>query len=229
MKFQFLHIEKTAGMSLHAMFHRDFFCYLSPDPRKQWNPDKKSMLVKNFSNGGHNIVRSRQFEFQFTILRDPIARYISHFNWRTNVMGESWTFDDFLEKDDYKDFQYNKLVHYTNRMEVTSILSEFSFVGIFEDMEKTMRILCDSLNLHPAPILENSKNHKNPIRKTDLSSTQLEICHMNNRKDQEIYDQACVIFDQIKTPNIELTDYESLGNLARIKQKSFNLLTRARR
>lgn len=229
MKFQFLHIEKTAGMSLHAMLHRDRFFYLSPDPRKVWDPDQKSIFFSYLNNGGHSIRRSEKFPFQFTIMRDPIDRYLSHFNWRNNIMGENWMFEEYLEHEEYKDFQFKKMKHYTNKNDVDSILRIFSFVGIFEDFEITLRILSDRLGLHPIPVRENQKSYACALKKRDLTEAQLERCRENNLVDYELYGVARDLFETTPVPSNTLEAYRTLSLHARAKQKSFNLLTRARR
>lgn len=63
-------------------------------------------FFNNLSNGGHSIIKSKKFPFQFTIMWDPIDGYLSHFNWHNNIMGENWYFEEYLQNKGYKDFQF---------------------------------------------------------------------------------------------------------------------------
>ena len=229
MKFQFLHIEKTAGMSLHAMLHRDHFAYLSPDPRRTWDPDIQPWILRNFSVGGHNIKRSDRFKYQFTIMRDPVARYISHYNWRKKMMGESWSFDEFLKIDEFMNFQSKKMRCYTGKHIDKDVLESFSLVGIFEEFDNTIGHLCDLLNLWPVTVKENQKHYDNPLTSSQLSESQLKSCRINNSLDQQLYDAAFKLFKAKAPPANSALRYEKLGALSKFKQKSFNVLTHARR
>lgn len=227
--FQFLHIEKTAGMSLHAILHRDYLCYLSPDSRAAWNPDEKRWPIGNFSNGGHSIVSSERFKYQFTVMRDPLTRYLSHFNWRKNIMGETWSFEEFLDKEEYNNFQFKKMQQYTRKQHDSDILDHFSLVGIFEDFEKTMRILCQDLNIRPVIIRENQKKYEQKIDLNTITSTQRQKCLENNTLDTRLYIKAKEALIERPMPSVHVKYSKGIGKAVKAKQKILNLLTRAPR
>lgn len=226
MKFQFLHIEKTAGMSLHAMLHRDCFLYISANPRNVWDPDKKKWPLRDFSNGGHSIKRSERFEYQFTVLRDPVDRYISHYNWRTQVMGHAWTLEDFFSIERFRNFQWKKLSYYTGSEDIESVLAAFSLVGIFEEIEMTLGFLCRDLGITPELYQENRKTYDLSIRRSDLSDRQLSAAIENNRFDVQIYEQALSRLIKLGSPNVSIVKTGRVPNKVRFKQKAFNVLAR---
>jgi len=225
MRFQFLHIEKTAGMSLHAMLHRDNFLYISPDPSVVWDPNKKPWPMNFLSNGGHSIVYSENFDFQFTILRNPLERYLSHFNWRTQIMNESISFDEFITMDCYKNFQWKKIKKYTGEEEVEDALGKFDFVGMFEDFDKTSRIICEKLSLKPVYYIDNNKQSEKKI--PCLDNFTKKIIMENNEIDFKVYERAKNNFYQHFVPDIEMCESErGVGLSLRFKQKASNFLLR---
>lgn len=79
---------------------------------------------------------------------------------------------------------------YTNENELESILRSFSFVGIFEDFERTICFLSDYLSLDPVPVRENQKAYAQTLKKSDVSKAQLEQCCENNLLDSQLYKLA---------------------------------------
>ena len=227
MKFQFLHIEKTAGMTMHRILHRDYFNYVSPDPRKIWNPDTRMWPIRHFNNGGHSIQKSSRFDYQFTILREPLARYISHFNWRANVMGESWSFDDYLAMDEFSDFQSKKICNYTNCEVELDALKEFTFVGIMEHFDRTLTILGRDIGLKTEYRRENIKKYSSAVVYDKLTPEVQKVCIANNQRDLRLYQAATELFSTTAgnetDTKVRTIDFSFA---VKVKQKLFNLATR---
>ena len=144
-------------------------------------------------------------------------------------MKQDWSFEQYLQMEEFFNFQFKKMSKYTNEKNIEKILEVFSFIGIFEEFEKTLRILVHELELKPIPVRENQKKYLNAIGINELTKDQLEICHQNNILDFEIYQKSLDLFKTCISNDVILTDYKRSPLFLKQKQKIFNLLTRSKR
>jgi hypothetical protein len=206
--FCFVHIEKTAGTTLHNVFHRCIPGYVVPMPNKDlsspWVP-AYIRLLKRFrvfplnGLGGHRIAAFAGYEseaespiFYFTILREPIARYISHLNWLNYGVGRNISIDEFIDDPKFNNRQTIRIAGSEDIVAAKKLMEEkFMLVGILEKFDECMVLLNkmwgnDQLDLR----YERTKVHKRQpgtVRYEDLSQEVKTKIVTNNALDIELY------------------------------------------
>ena len=145
----FIHIERAGGTSLHHLLHYNFKNYFTINPRNLRTNNQDSFFrKKNLENllkkypecsgiGGHTTRSFLGYAdilqypiFYLTFLRDPVHRYLSHFNYQKNVMKINWKFEDFLATKYFNNFQCKRLVNRENPQEAFQELKKYAFVGL---------------------------------------------------------------------------------------------------
>ena len=121
--FCFLHIEKTGGMTIQNMLHRDFFGYISPVAIKGHTISSSELKTKSKiypiplqGFGGHSFCFKESYEkdlerdiFKFCFLRNPVSRYLSLLNYRIEKMKQKWTIDSFLDHTNFNNIQCRRI------------------------------------------------------------------------------------------------------------------------
>ena len=204
--FCFIHIEKTAGITLHNMLHRDFFNYISPSPKHCDNMDRAYMdsLRRYFpfrvnGIGGHMVNGIDEYRFsasdpiiRFAFLRDPVERFISHFNWQSLVMGKDRTFEAFVADEHFANFQCHRLSKRRSFEAAKEVLDRLDFVG--ETARFDMSSLCLSKLLDGmSPLYERSnvKDYKGEgLSVKTLDPAMLDKVRAANAEDQRLFDYA---------------------------------------
>ena len=123
----FLHIEKAAGSTMHDIMYSNFFPYYVASPaRYRKGVDNHRMHVAPVqlaalmrpgvrAAGGHPLRCFGDYAAHglnplfFTFLRDPVARYLSHYFYQREVMGIGWSFEDFLVDPYFSNFMCKKI------------------------------------------------------------------------------------------------------------------------
>lgn len=153
----YIHIEKAAGTTVHNMLIRNnpFHYLVTPsghldDQSKSGRPLLASELREILNRlwftpsiGGHNIVGYENYtapansEFlYFTMLRDPIERYISHFEYQNRIMNRGLSLEAFLEDETFSNVMCKKLTKrgmYINALE--QIKEKNIIIGLTEFMD----------------------------------------------------------------------------------------------
>jgi hypothetical protein len=153
----FVHIEKTAGMSVHRIFQRSFggrYCIverwrLSDDWFSAADYRKLRLFYPRLEAlGGHWIkpygdLREAIPDLRyFTFLREPLARCASHYQHQTVGMGRSVPFEEWIAQDEYRNYQVRKLVGGENADAALRVLrEEFLCVGLAERFDESMVLL----------------------------------------------------------------------------------------
>ena len=150
--------------------------------------------------GGHSIIGNVDYTapnreiFKFTFLRKPVERYLSHLNYQINVMNINWHIDDFLDSEEFSNFQVKKICSAEDLESAKYILlNEMSFVGCIEFFNEsifaivTLLGLKKKLILTPKNVSKNiGKNHHYTF--SDLSQVQKYKLLNNNKLDIELYE-----------------------------------------
>lgn len=208
-KSVFLHIQKTAGNTLHQIFYNNRKGYVALDYRngRNINPSllrrvQKLYPFKITDIGGHHIDCTAknaywgEDQYTFTILRDPVARYISYYNHLKYKHKVDITFDAFLMVADQYNLQ-TKVIGNTNKSEdaIDVLDQNFDFVGIVEKMKHTLAILAQDLKLD---INQKALNiaTEDSINWNDLTTQQQSKVTQNNIEDLKLYAYACGRFDK---------------------------------
>jgi hypothetical protein len=151
----FVHIQKTAGTSVKFILKHSFgltHCDVNPiDPapgRIFAAPDLalvRRVYPKLRSISGHEIVEPTRHlgaaVTPFTMLREPVARMISHFQDKQIRGRADLEIDDFLDDPAQHDFQVRKIAGAPDLDKAKALLTErYFFVGLTERFAESMRL-----------------------------------------------------------------------------------------
>jgi len=209
----FVHVERAGGTTMHKMLQNSMPTYLSlkswvglSDRRNILSKEKVRFLLKILPHtpgiGGHtvaaflgyeDVVRDRSI-FYFTFLREPISRYMSHFNYQRLVMGINWSPDAFFADPRFSNYQTKKIAGQPDLEKAKKILNQnFGFVGLTEYFDESLVILKRSLEEKIQ--LDIHYERLNDLREmiglvdlTTLSSEAQERVYYNNSVDIQLYE-----------------------------------------
>lgn len=157
----FVHIEKAAGTTLLYLLRRNFLGrYLDVRPLRTREPrgvftadDLATVLRINpwlRAIGGHAVLPGpalaapdapRELRF-VTVLRDPVARYLSQFRYWNRVMGKDWSFERFLDHEPSWDLQTRKIAGSRDpQVALRRLEHEFSLVGTVDAFDEFLLCL----------------------------------------------------------------------------------------
>ncbi|MEO0422194.1 MAG: hypothetical protein AAF184_07650 [Pseudomonadota bacterium] len=151
----FVHIEKAAGTTLLYLLRRNFLGrYLDVRPYAQREP-KGTFMADDLrvalrinpllrAVGGHAVTpcsdlsaRSARPVRYITVLREPVARYLSQFRYWNRVMGKDWSFERFLDHEPSFDLQTRKLSGGRDAgAALATLRDEFALVGTVEALDE---------------------------------------------------------------------------------------------
>jgi hypothetical protein len=203
----FIHIEKCAGTTLVYMLRRNFM-------HKHFDVipiNKQSMLftqndmerllkltISIKSIAGHSIRLTSKLDSVVkdikycTVLRDPVKRYISDFQYDWARRGHLNSFEDWLKIEDRKNFQTKAIAGNEDVELAKSILTEkIALVGITEEYDKFLEGLQLLLWPDRFPINYKKRNvtadsFKNRLYTGDFANYSNRI-EENNHLDIELY------------------------------------------
>ncbi len=213
--FCFVHIEKAAGTTLHTIFLNNYWSYVHVTPRVYWtNKEKNALLAEEvlrlgkilkFSQGfgGHTVrnylgyesVLGRKVKY-ITFLRDPVKRYISHYNYQKNIMGIDWSLDDFLAEEKFSNFMTKRITgSYDLERAKKQLTTSFSFVGLTEYFDQSLLIMKYRLFDECFGLSYQKRNVARPYQPESLSEKHIQHVKQNNQLDLELYEHAKDIFE----------------------------------
>jgi hypothetical protein len=204
----FVHIEKAAGTTLiHVLRHNFFLRYLdvrpySPSPERIFRASDLAFALRINPAlaciGGHSVrpysdltklVRSVRY---VTVLRDPMRRYVSMYQYWTEMLGKRMTFDEFLRDPETHDFQTRKIVGRADAAAAERLLAEeFFLVGVVERLDEFLIQL--GARLTPRPFdaryrLLNTARQRTESRREDQAEKWRDAIAEVNAQDQRLYE-----------------------------------------
>jgi hypothetical protein len=204
----FIHIEKSGGITLHNVFHRCFPGYISPHPDIKFGDPCTNVhlgqLIKKYplqvtGIGGHRMGAFLNYESvvksgicYFTLMRNPIERYMSHLNWQKFVMRKNWTPESFFSDPSAYNYQALRIAGTRDIDKAKKIMKEkFSLIGMIEKYDEAMVLLKGVIGDSSLDFRYEKANIKSYVEKAyrfdQLSPNLQEKAIANNKIDIELY------------------------------------------
>ena len=227
----FLHIPKTAGTTLLDILDRQYppeivhsfgadahestaqFKSLDKESRK-----KIRLLRGHMAYGLHEYLPSPVV--YFTLLRDPVARVISYYNFIRRTP-EHYLYDEVMNKDfSLHDLLASGLPLMMNDAQVRlisgvwgepdfgevslamletakkNLVDSFIVVGLTEQFDKTLFLLKEKLNWQHAITYQRLNVTRQGVTKNRLPGETVELIKRVNRQDIALYDYAQELFNE---------------------------------
>lgn len=212
----YTHIEKCAGTTMNFILGNNFPLIVYPKPigftndeRTAFKEEYLQRLMKKlpFIQGvsGHNVRPFTKYEnvvkgdvFRFTILREPVSRYLSHLNYQRTDMGIDHSIESYLESKRDNNFQVNKIAGTNSADDAIKIADELlQFVGIMEYFDQSIILLDHLLPIQlnayfmKRNVLKDKKEvqHK-PYKWNDFTPAQQAKVQENNAEDIKLYNHC---------------------------------------
>jgi tetratricopeptide (TPR) repeat protein len=224
----FLHIPKTAGVTIHYILlnkyrWKKFFTSKNYKQIKEFenlaisDRAKIKVLDGHFGFGVHNLFPTPPT--YFTILRDPIKRSISGYNFlyqhtqhpfHKTIIKEKYSLKEMLKKGYIKNFDnchvrflanaidldYGKVDENVYSIAIKNFDNYFETFGICERFDESLIYFKRKLNWSsPFYINANTSNKKTYIN--DFDNETVELLNHYNKYDLMLYHYACEKFDLI--------------------------------
>ena len=200
----FLHVPKTGGTSFRFVLENSFgvsHCNTNHTRKPVFTQRDLEFARKVFprlrSLAGHNLVNplglSLPDPFFTTILRDPVARVISHYQDSVLLRHNRETFEQALRrKDELENLHVKLMAGERNLDKAKRYLEHCGFVGLTEKFDLSLRIL---ERLSPCRLNVNYKKKRvakqNSIKESVQRDSQLiEMAREYNELDMELYSFA---------------------------------------
>ena len=125
-----------------------FKVFLNTNEKKSELSIKELKLLKFFHPkaqgfGGHRLRSFLNYDLLFnskinyiTFLRDPISRYLSHFNHQNKL--NKYSINEFLDNPQFNNFMCKKICGYADGESIFRIKKKLFFVGFTDDFEKSI-------------------------------------------------------------------------------------------
>jgi hypothetical protein len=172
--FAFIHIEKAAGTTLIHLLRKNIFPrYLDARPltrtviAKNGLPVVSSVDLRMYKRlnpfiqciGGHAVVPFSDLESEehsvkyFSVVREPIDRYLSHYFYRVHKLGVNDSFDAYLDIEMLHNLQSKKFGNSGDCDDALKvILSKKIFIGFADDFDDFL----ESLKERAFPLIHNT-------------------------------------------------------------------------
>lgn len=207
----YIHIEKCAGTTLHHSLKYRLPGYVVLRPWFYWSNDEGSYLTANELKllkrffpilsgiGGHTARTYIGYESvikkpisYFTFLREPIARYMSHYNHQVNKMGINWSIEEFINDARFSNFITRRIAG-SEDLELAKcrLLDDYDFVGLFEYFDESLVMLKHFSFNGELDLFYERRNESLGEQKACYSEFSKEIqdrIYQNNKIDIALYD-----------------------------------------
>ncbi|MFW5886958.1 MAG: hypothetical protein ACOCUL_04300 [Bacteroidota bacterium] len=140
---------------------------------------------KAFSNK-----RNRNIKY-FTFVREPISRYLSHFQYQIDIKGNEWTIESFSNEGRFNNFMVKRLAGCENLEKAILNLKKFDFIGLQEKFNQSLILLNQIIFNNSFDIRYESKNvssSKSKLNFETLNKSLQDRIINNNKLDLALYD-----------------------------------------
>lgn len=211
----FLHIGKTAGLSLRAILDRRFqpsqICPVDQGEKLKDLPGEQLKTYLLF-RGHYSFLDITELPFlnvaMLTMLRNPVDRALSAYQHILRSPGHSLheqvkdlSLEEFLQDEE---LSYDEMFNLCTRLlagdpdlELAKqrLGEDFAFVGITERFQESMLLLSYVMDWEPIVEFEWRNVTPNKLSREDLAPETLETIRLMNALDLELYRFACDLFD----------------------------------
>ena len=209
----FIHIEKCAGTTFSHSLKYNMPAYLSLKPWYFWSNEPNNYLSSSELKriiklypflsgiGGHTTRTYANYEDvvdknikYFTFLRDPIARYMSHFNHQVNKKGIDWTIESFINEDKFNNCITRRVAGSEDiDLALYNLKNHYDFIGLFESYDESLLLLNQLVfnkKIKPNYEFKNDSLNEKKVKFVDLSKEVQEKIIANNSLDIKLYKEV---------------------------------------
>lgn len=178
----FVHIERAGGTTLHHILRNNSLGFLTLSSPVWTNveanvfrPEELRGLLRlvPFATGfgGHHTRTYAGYEAvvreglrYFTFLREPISRYVSHFNYQVFDLGRPWTIQSFLAEERLWNFVTRRLAGGDDlELAKRRLAEDFAFVGRADRFDESLVLLKRAMDWeHFDPRYEKQNASRDP-------------------------------------------------------------------
>lgn len=148
----FVHVEKAGGISIHNMLHHELLGYISPAPDygEQLGLADFKRIQRNYplrisGVGGHRISPTAVYssrQYRFSLLREPLKRFVSHLNWQIHQMHIAHDLQSFCQNEYFNNFQTFRLTRAKSFKEAKAVIKKhYNFIGLLEAFDQSIGLL----------------------------------------------------------------------------------------
>jgi hypothetical protein len=192
-KAVFIHVPKTAGMSMRTYFRRKGFEPVEYHDPSGSNDDKTGVYVNGTSwRIKRNLEDIWNSYFKFAFVRNPWDRMVSC--WKNRAKSYD-SFDKFLEDYPYPSQNHNLVWHTLPQLTHIQDLDGnmlVDFVGRFENLNNDLKTICESINVEYTPLPHKNKSTHKPYQE------------YYNQRTQDLV--ACIYKEEIEMFNYRFDD-----------------------
>jgi len=208
----FCHMIKTAGLTLHYIFRNNYgFNYVRTE-KVNFTPDDLYTLLRLNRNikaiSGESLRSVTKLESicpdlkYITFLRDPIERYLSHYNYGRLRNFHKLSLEERIKIRGEMDYQVKFILGAQNRKEMDFkaglkeiekarkiIMNDFAFVGLVEKFDESLILMKKILNLRNFDLRYQRMNvtTKKIITKDDIPNHLMKELEKANEVDYDLY------------------------------------------
>jgi hypothetical protein len=207
----FFHIERAGGTSVHdwlltqmrGYYPLNTWYYWSNEPEHGISPEELARLARWTPGmggaGGHTLKPWFDYEatlkratLRLTFLREPRARFLSHFNHQRMKMGIPWTIEQFAAEVRFSDYQTVRLSGSRDLETAVAVLDSLDVVGFVEQLPESLRYLCAKRGWYErsVPGLNRLADVAHAFRYEDLTTSQQRLVDKANALDIQLYKRA---------------------------------------
>ena len=203
----FTHVQKAGGTTVEAVMRRHFgIRHMVVDPAHGWLYREKDLatdlrinpwlqnLCSHWLRPFASFGRFHDRMVWYTMLREPIARYLSHYQHHVEHWNKKKKFEKFLTRKRQRDWQTRLIAGEPDVEAAKQILaSRYRGVGVLERFDESLLLLRRArdrpgLQLNYGRVLHAASSSQ---MRTDLlqrMENHRDACMENNRLDLELYD-----------------------------------------
>lgn len=153
----FVHVERAGGTSLRMIVQHNHPSHVVPTPYRWphddgnvFRPEELRWLLRLFpatrSFGGHSVRSYLGYEEAigrpiryFTFVRDPIARFLSHYHHQVHQMRVPWTFEEFVADGRFSNFMTHRFAGGPDvELAKQRLAEDFAFVGLTDRFDESL-------------------------------------------------------------------------------------------